>query len=345
MTYITECTETFFLSCEACADVGLISTNFPVIGENVSKRMLTSASTLHHVQKSHHLLTSQNKNSEILAPCGCLKRTRPPPLPKPPIQIIDSNRAQLQKFLLDYYKSSTFNTCPHQPLNQMSGPPMQLMVDPNATPVAHHNPYKIPLHFQDNVKEGLERDVRLGVIAPVPSNIPTKWCHRMVVCAKKDGTPRRTVDFQALNKYASRETHHTQSPFHLARTVPNNMKKTTCDAWNGYHGVPITEESRPLTTFITQWGRFWYLVAPQGYIASGDGYTKRYDAITSDVKNMVRCIDDTLLWAPDTNQSFLQTIQYLDLCGRNGIILNPEKFNFAADQVNFAGFEITMSDV
>ena len=96
---------------------------------------------------------------------------------------------------------------------------------------------------------------------------------------------------------------------------------------------------------MTPWGRYRYKVTPQGYIASGDAYTRRYDDITADVKNMVKCIDDTLLWAENIKDSFAQTIQYLQLCGHNGIILNPSKFTFAADEVEFAGFEITMSNV
>ena len=102
---------------------------------------------------------------------------------------------------------------------------MKLMVDTNATPVAHHTPVPVPLHWQDEVKSGLDQDVRLGVIEPVPIGEPVTWCHRMVVCARKNGTPRRTVDFQALNTHAVRETHHTQSPFHQARSVPHGMKK------------------------------------------------------------------------------------------------------------------------
>ena len=227
----------------------------------------------------------------------------------------------------------------------MSGPPMKLMIDPDAEPVAHQNPIPIPLHFFKLVKEDLDRDVRLGVVEPVPTSTPLKWCHRMVVVAKKDSTPRRTVDFQALNKHAKRETHHTPSPFHLARSIPHQKKKTVCDAWNGYHGVRLVKADRDYTTFMTPWGRYRYKVAPQGYIASGDAYTRRYDDITADVKNMVKCIDDTLLWAENTKDSFAQTIQYLQLCGQNGIILNPSKFIFAADEVEFAGFEITMSNV
>ena len=91
----------------------------------------------------------------------------------------------------------------------------------------------MPIYWQEQVKAGLDQDSQLGVLEPVPIGTPVSWCHRMVVCAKKSGKPRRTVDFQALNKHATRETHHTQSPFHQARMVPNNTKKSTFDAWNG----------------------------------------------------------------------------------------------------------------
>lgn len=222
---------------------------------------------------------------------------------------------------------------------------MRLMVDPKAKPVAHHNPIPVPLHWQEEVKAGLDQDVSLGVLEPVPVGEPVTWCHRMVVCAKKNGKPRRTVDFQALNLHATRETHHTQSPFHQARSIPSNTKKTVFDCWNGYHSVPLHEDDRHLTTFITPWGRYRYKTAPQGYIASGDGYSRRFDEIVSHVPNKTKCIDDTLLWADNLDQSFFQAVDWLDLCGHNGIILNPDKFVFGADTVEFAGFEIIPSNV
>ena len=174
-------------------------------------------------------------------------------------------------------------------------PPMKLMLDNNAIPVCIHKAPPVPVHFQDQVKEGLDSDVRLGVIEPVPFGTPTTWCHRMVVCPKKCGGCRRTVDFQALNKYAYRETHHTPSPYHLAREVPSNTKKTTVDAWNGYHGVRLCKSDQHITTFNTPWGRYRYIRCPQGYIASGDAYTSRYDSIIADVQRKVKCVDDTLL--------------------------------------------------
>jgi len=107
----------------------------------------------------------------------------------------------------------------------MNGPPIHLMIDPKAKPAAHHTPVPVHFHCQDEIKAGLDRDVRLKVIEPVPVGEPVTWCHRMVVCSKKNGKPRCTVDFQVLNVHATRETHHTQSPFHQARSVPSGTKK------------------------------------------------------------------------------------------------------------------------
>lgn len=190
----------------------------------------------------------------------------------------------MEAWLLEYYKSSSFNVCEHQALPMMSGPPIHLMVDPDARPVASHTPIPVPVHWHEDVKAGLNQDVRLGVIEPVPIGTPVTWCHRMVVCPKKSGKPKRTVDLQPLNRHAARETHHTQSLFHQARAVPHHTrKKTVFDTWNGYHSIALDAQDRHLTTFITPWGRYRYLVGPQGYIASGDSYSRRFDEIVADI--------------------------------------------------------------
>ena len=52
------------------------------------------------------------------------------------------------------------------------------------------------------------------------SDTPVEWLHRMVIAPKKDGSPRRTVDLQALNQASVRQTHHTASPYHTAASIP-----------------------------------------------------------------------------------------------------------------------------
>ena len=117
------------------------------------------------------------------------------------------------------------------------------------------------------------------------------------------------------------------------------------DACNGYNSVALHPDDRHLTTFITSWGRYRYRVAPQGYVASSDGYSRRFEEIVSDVPDKTKCIDDTLLLATDLEASFHQATKWLDLRGRSGITLNPEKLIFGADTVEFAGFEVTRDSV
>ena len=148
---------------------------------------------------------------------------------------------------------SVFNTSCRQKIPTLKGsPPLKFHVDSKATPVACHKPAAVLLHWQEAVRETLERDVRLEVLERVPYNTPVKWMSRMVCTPKHDGSPRRTVDYTAVNLHCPRQTHHTLSPWHLAAGVPSEAYKTVLDNWNGYHSVSLaTEEDRDLTTFIT----------------------------------------------------------------------------------------------
>ena len=167
----------------------------------------------------------------------------------------------------------------------------------------------------------------------------------MVIVSKHDGTPRRTVDFQKLNNATLRETHHTPSPFNQASVIPPNTKKTILDAWNGYHSLPLSVSAKEATTFITEWGRFRYVCASQGFHAAGDGYTRRYDDVTANVDRISKCVDDTILWDVDVESAFWHTVGYLNLCNSNGVVFNVEKFHFAEDVVDFAGFTITKDSI
>ena len=227
----------------------------------------------------------------------------------------------------------------------MEGPPIEIHVDPTAIPVTLRKPAPVPLHWQDQVEKELHRDVALEVLERVPLGEPTTWCFKMVVTRKDDGSSRRTVDLSPMNKHCERELHTSKSPFKLARSVPDNSVKTVFDAWNGYHAVPIRAADRHLTTFTTPWGLFRYKRAPQGFLSSGDGYNRRFDHLTAHISRIERCVDGTLIHDVDLEEHWWRAINFIELCGRTGIVLNPEKFQFAQSTVNFAGFRITKESV
>ena len=136
-----------------------------------------------------------------------------------------------------------------------------------------------------------------------------------------------------------------ESPFHLARRIPKDTWKTVTDAWNGYHSVPLRQSDRHLTTFITPFGRWRYTRAPQGFLSSGDGYNRRFDAILSTFERKERCVDDTIHYDSDLEQHWWRTIDLLTRVGQAGIVLNPDKFQFAEKSVDFAGFRVSTSTI
>ena len=263
--YVSDSVQDFYLSYDTMLDLGILGRNFPAIGQFSQER----GSVVHAT------LSTDTGNT-----CNCPKRAPVPVKPeKLPFAPTEENNELMRDWLLDRYKHSTFNTCPHSQLPTMTGPPIEIHVSESAKPKACHTAAQVALHWQDQVHQDLLRDEALGVIEKVPYGEPVSWCHRMVITRKHDGTPRRTVDLSPLNKFCKRETFSAEAPFALARRVPGETWKTVTDAWNGYHSVPLREEDRHLTTFITPFGRWRYTRAPQGYLSSGDGYNRRFDEI------------------------------------------------------------------
>ena len=343
LCYVAEGLDQLLLSREACQTLGVIGTDFPTIGSHQK----TPQTSINEIVPSQPPTQMGGEELPECKPkpdgtCDCPRRQPPPPPPDCPT---GQSTEQLKQFILKYYAASTFNKCTRQPLPMMQGAPLSIFTDPKTRPVAAHSPIPIPLHWADQVKADLDRDVALGIIEPVPLNTEVTWCARMIIVPKHDGKPRRTVDFKCLNDASARQTHHTKSPFMLASEVPANTKKSVLDVWNAYHSVPVRKSDQDKLTFITPWGRFRYKVAPQGYLASGDGYTHRDYLISGDVSNKVTLVDDTLVWDESVEQNFQSVCRLLVMYGKAGLIMNGEKFQFGKDVVDFAGMEVTNSGV
>ena len=84
---------------------------------------------------------------------------------------------------------------------------------------------------------------------------------------------------------------------------------------------------------------------PQGYLASGDAYTCRYNVIIKDTPLKVKIVDDIRLYDSSIDGAFYHTFDFLLLCVKNGIAFNTDKFQFCQDVVQFGSLLITPSGV
>ena len=141
---------TLYLSPATLSDQGVLSPQFPLVGEhpplNTHKQNSTTKHFCASIRSASDGSTSLGQLTHI---CACPQRTVVPPPPSSlPFSCIPENNAKMREWLLDKYSASTFNACPHRPLHCMAGPSIEIHVDPLAKPMACHTPYPIPLHWQ-----------------------------------------------------------------------------------------------------------------------------------------------------------------------------------------------------
>ena len=92
-------------------------------------------------------------------------------------------------------------------------------------------------------------------------------------------------------------------------------------------------------------GQWRYTRTPQGFLSSGDGYNRRFDAILSSFERKERCVDDTIHYDQTLTQHWWRTIDLLTRLGQAGVVLNPDKFQFAERSVDFAVFRVSNATI
>ena len=93
----------------------IINRDFPTIGSQLPHQHSKVVANLNEKDQS------KLKSHEVT--CSCPTRSKVPDKPrKLPFKASSENISKMREWLLQRYAASTFNICPHKPLNQMSGP-------------------------------------------------------------------------------------------------------------------------------------------------------------------------------------------------------------------------------
>ena len=262
--------------------------------------------------------------------------------PETPPIIIDKEPSKVmrevqKKKILDTF-SDVFDVS--KELKTMKGKPMRILLTEDAVPFALTSARTIPFAWKDTIKKQLKEMESKRIIKEVKE--PTEWCHPIVPVAKKGTTDVRIcVDLTKLNKYVRRGAHPVVTAHDAVSGVTKGSKYfTMTDAKTGYWQTEIAEEDQELTTFITPWGRYKFLRAPMGLSISGDEYNRRGDEALQSVESTVKIVDDVLTYERDYQSHLNNVFTILNRCREYGITLNPEKFKFAEDEVEYCGYQL-----
>ena len=134
----------------------------------------------------------------------------------------------------------------------------------------------------------------LGVISPVEQ--PTPWCAEMVVVSKDSGAVWICVDLKPLNENVLREVHRMPKVDTTLAQLSGATLFSKLDVNSGFWQIPLAEESKLLTTFITPFGRFCFNKLPFGISSAPEIFQRHMNNVLSGLPGVLCHVDDILVY-------------------------------------------------
>ena len=209
----------------------------------------------------------------------------------------------------------------------------------NTTPYAVATARNIAIPLLKPVEKALEDMVKNGIIEKIRH--PTDWVSAMVPVIKKGSKDIRIcVDYKHLNQNLIREKFSIPTFEELSAKLSNATTFSKLDASSGFYQIPIHEESRDYTTFITPNGRYRFLRLPMGVNIAPEIYQRKMTEMLDDLDGVICYMDDIVVSgkSPEEHDKNLKTV--LDRIISSGLKLNKDKCQFNKNQINFLGHVI-----
>ena len=223
------------------------------------------------------------------------------------------------------------------------GSEYKISLKPDAKPYALHTARRVPISLRKEVEKELNRMESLGVISQIDE--PSPWCAGMVVVSKPSGKVRICVDMKPLNENVMREFHPLPAVDETLAQLSGARIFTKLDANAGFWQIPLTKESRPLTTFITPFGRYQFNALPFGITSAPELFQKRMNTLLANLKGVLCLMDDVLVYGENQREHDERLEAVLMRIKAAGMTLNSDKCEVSKSQLKFLGHIIDETGV
>ena len=155
-------------------------------------------------------------------------------------------------------------------------------------------PYRLPYAYRDAVKAEIEDMLKHGVIEESHS----EWSAPIVLVKKKDGTLRLCVDYCQLNSISVMDAYPMPRIDELIDRLGQAKFISTMDLNRGYWQVPMAEEAKAKTAFVTPFGLFQFNVMPFGLQGAPVTFQRLMDRVIQGLQDYTAAyLDDLIIFS------------------------------------------------
>ncbi|KAI4890200.1 hypothetical protein NFI96_001996, partial [Prochilodus magdalenae] len=217
--------------------------------------------------------------------------------------------------------------------------PVEIVLQDDAKPYSVHTARRIPLPLVPLVKKELHRMESEGIIEKVTK--PTEWCAAMVPVLKPNKKEVRCcADLRKLNRAVKREKYVLPTVDEILPRLGGSTVFTTLDAASGFYQIPLHENSKTLTTFITPFGRYAFRRLPFGITSAPEIFQRKMVETLAGLEGVELFMDDILVHGATEEIHDQRLDKTLKVIEASGLKLNEHKCKFRQTQVRFLGHVI-----
>ena len=217
---------------------------------------------------------------------------------------------------------------------------LSLPIDPKCVPVAQPV-RRTPYQLRPKLKARLDKLLRDDIIEKVEG--PTPWVSPVVIAEKGNDEIRLCVDMRRADEAIIRERYPLPVFEEILANIGNNKSCifSTLDIKSAYHQIVLTEESRVITTFVTEFGLHRYKRLMFGISCAPEMFQRIFKAILADIEGVEVFIDDVLVHGKIVKEHDDRVKRVCTRLAEKGLTLNREKCRFAQSEVLYMGFLIS----
>lgn len=206
-----------------------------------------------------------------------------------------------------------------------------------------YRPYRLSHKERDQVREMVGEMLEAGIVRESTS----EYASPVILVRKKDGRMRMCIDYRMLNSVTIKE--HYPMPViedEIAR-LSGQAFFITLDLFSGYYQVPISEQSKPLTSFVTPDGQFEFNRMPFGLANAPAVFQRMMNRVLGSARysQATAYIDDVLIYGKNVEQCLERLENVLKLLKQANLTLNLSKCEFLKDKIDYLGYEISASGI
>jgi len=223
------------------------------------------------------------------------------------------------------------------PRHQALLPEIKIVLKEGAMPVKR-KPYRSSLLQAEAIKPDIKRLIANGVVDICHS----EWNSPIVVVRKKDGSKRVCVDYRLLNQVTESHAGHIPNLEAQLLKLGGCAIFTHLDLTAGYHQVPITEQSQPLTAFSADLNgqQLCFRVLPFGLKNGPADFSARLSKLFDDLPFIHIYLDDLVIASKSKEEHLRHLREVLTRLKQRRIVLKPTKCKFGVAELTYLGHDI-----